>query len=107
MEKRLVALEDLMRFRLVGDPRISPDGRRVIYTVKRIDAEKNKYFTRLHMVEAETGAARPFTGDGLNDTTPRWSPDGRQVAFISDREKPRAQIYLIPPDGGEAQALTR
>jgi dipeptidyl aminopeptidase/acylaminoacyl peptidase len=106
MPGRPVALEDLLAFKLAGDTQISPDGRRIVFTVKRADAEKNKYYTALWMADTETGAVRPFTGDGHSDSTPRWSPDGTRIAFVSDRDKPKTQIYLIPADGGEARALT-
>src|SRR2546421_2197522 len=106
MPTRPVALEDLHRFQLVGDAQISPDGNRIVFAVKRTDAEKNKYFTRLWMSDTASESARPFTSDDHSDSSPRWSPDGRQIAFVSDREKPKSQIYLIATDGGEARALT-
>jgi dipeptidyl aminopeptidase/acylaminoacyl peptidase len=112
MPKRPVALEDLFRFNIVGDTQISPDGRKVVFCVKRIDREKNKYFTSLWMASSggPQGAlsenARSFTSDGHGDSEPRWSPDGTQIAFVSDRDKPKSQIYLIPADGGEARPLT-
>jgi dipeptidyl aminopeptidase/acylaminoacyl peptidase len=101
-----VTLEDLFRFRLVGDPQIAPDGKRVVFTVRRTDRAKNKYFTALWMADPVSETARPFTGDGHSDGNPRWSPDGAKIAFISDRDKPGSQIYLIPADGGEAEKLT-
>ena len=106
MLKRPVAMEDLLRFQLVGAAQIAPDGRRIAFTVKRVDEKKNTYYTRLWLADAETGDVRAFTGDGHSDSSPRWSPDGTQIAFVSDREKPKGQIYLIPADGGEARALT-
>src|SRR2546425_6255569 len=87
MPSRPVALEDLFRFRLAGDTQISPHGSRVVFTVKRIDEEKNKYYTSLWMGRAGAGGegeSQPFTGDGHADAEPRWSPDGRQIAFVSD-----------------------
>lgn len=107
MTKRPVALEDLLRFKLASDAQISPDGRRVVFVVRRADPEKNRYFSSLWMADAEGGGARSFTGDGHADGSPRWSPDGTQIAFLSDRDKPKSQIYLIPADGGEARPLTK
>lgn len=103
---RPIELDDLLRFKLAGDTQIAPDGRRIVFTVKRTDAEKNKYFTRLCMADVERGTAHPFTGDEHGDGSPRWSPDGTQIAFVSDRDKPGSQLYLIPADGGEARKLT-
>ncbi|MEP6754676.1 MAG: S9 family peptidase [Chthonomonadales bacterium] len=104
MAQRTVEIEDLLRFNLVSDVQISPDGSRVVYVVKRIDAEKNKYLTRLWMATDTTSI--PFTGDGWSDTSPRWSPDGSQIAFTSNRNKPGSQVYLISTNGGEATKLT-
>lgn len=107
MSKRPVQLEDLFAFKLAGDVQISPDGKRIAFTVKRADREKNKYYTRIWMADTHTREAQPFTGDGHSDGNPRWSPDGRRLAFISDRDKPGSQIYIIQADGGEAQKLTQ
>lgn len=103
---RPIAIEDLFRFRIVGDAQISPAGERVVFTVRRTDREKNKYFTSLWMADTTDGTARQFTGDGHCDTYPRWSPDGETIAFISDRSEPGSQIYIIHADGGEAERLT-
>ena len=58
MPRRPAALEDLLRFKLVGDTQISPDGRKAVSCVKRIDAEKNKYFSSLWMADVESGGSR-------------------------------------------------
>lgn len=107
MPKRPVALEDVLRFKLAGDTQISPDGRKVVFCVKQIDQEKNKYFSSLWMADTETGECREFTADGHSDGEPRWSPDGKTISFVSDRDKPKSQIYLISADGGEARPLTK
>ncbi len=106
MAKRPVSLEDLLRLKLVGDVQISPDGRRLCFTVRTINAEKNKAECALWMADAAGGAARPFTGAGHSDGSPRWSPDGASIAFVSDRDGPGSQLYLIAADGGEARKLT-
>lgn len=109
MSGRPISLEDLHRFELAGDTQISPDGSQIVFTVKRTDPEKNKYYTRLYLAAAAKGSARPFTGDNHSDGSPRWSPDGSQIAFVGDRDKtdaPGSQLYLISPDGGEARRLT-
>lgn len=102
-----MTIEDLFRIRLLGDPQISPDGNRILFVNKWIDPEKNKYFSNLWMVPFEGGEPAPFTVGDWNDSSPRWSPDGKWIAFISNRQKPKSQVYLIPTNGGEARPLTR
>ena len=59
------------------------------------------------MTEAnDSRPAHKFTGGKWNDGEPRWSPDGAQIAFVSNRQDEQAQVFLIPADGGEASALT-
>jgi dipeptidyl aminopeptidase/acylaminoacyl peptidase len=118
---RPIAIDDFMKIRLVSDPQIAPDGKRVVCVVTRIDQEKNKYLSALWMVSMERKASgeqedgqssgqaeepRRFTSEESSARHPRWSPDGTQLAFLSDRQKPKSQIYLLPADGGEARALT-
>ncbi len=106
MPKRPIELDDLLRFRLAGDTTISPDGSRVAFTVRRVDREKNKTRSAIWLSACDGGDARPFTADGHSDGSPRWSPDGRTLAFVSDRDEDQPQICLIPADGGEARVLT-
>ncbi len=106
MSKRPVELEDLLRFHVTGDTQIAPDGGAIAFTVRRVDAEKNRYRSRIWLADCLTRAARPFTAEGHNDSLPRWSPDGSTLAFVSDRDDEKAQIYLLRPNGGEAEALT-
>src|SRR5260370_11119876 len=92
-----------------GDPRISPDGTRVAYVVSSIDRETNEYRGAI-WVAGRDGSEEPrrFTSGERRDGSPRWSPDGRLLAFTSNRgdEKTQAQIYVIPAEGGEARKLT-
>jgi dipeptidyl aminopeptidase/acylaminoacyl peptidase len=92
-----------------GDPRISPDGARVAYTVTAIDKETSEYRTAIWVASLDgSSEPRPFTSGEKRDTTPRWSPDGRLLAFASNRgeEKTPANLYVIPAEGGEARKLT-
>ncbi|MDR5693678.1 MAG: S9 family peptidase [Armatimonadota bacterium] len=100
---RKITAEDLFTFRLVDDPQLSPDGRRVAFVVTTIDPNANAY--RSHIWVATNGEIRPFTSGPHRDTSPRWSPDGRFLAFLSDRTGHK-QIWIIPSDGGEARQLT-
>ena len=101
--------EDVYALTGVGDPRISPDGTRVAYVVASIDREANDYRAAIWVTKRD-GSEEPhrFTSGERRDGSPRWSPDGRWLAFASNRgdEKAQAQVYVIPAEGGEARKLT-
>lgn len=108
-EKRLPTVEDLLALKSVSDAQMSPDGQAVAFVVgdsyKEKDAKTIK--SQIWLVEASGGGARPFTSGPRSDILPRWSPDGRTLAFLSDRtEENKYQIHLLPAAGGEARALT-
>lgn len=105
MPKRPITPDDLLRFQFVGDPQISPDGTRVLFVKRHIDAAKNKYVSHLFVVDRDGRTTQLTQGEG-GAGGPRWSPDGNAVAFLSGRDKPAGQIYLLPMAGGEARKLT-
>jgi dipeptidyl aminopeptidase/acylaminoacyl peptidase len=98
------AFDSLLSIRSVGAFDLSPDGRHVVYEVRSADWKENQYRTDLWLARADLP---PFqlTRSAKGSSSPRWSPDGRWIAFLSDRGSGR-QIHLIRPDGGEALALT-
>lgn len=115
-ELRPFTLDDAMAVRRVSDPQVSPDGRHVLYAVSQADAASQGDRGDLWIVETTGGEARQFTHSAANDRSPRWSPDGRQIAFLSDRDgvdetggrvSRRAQVWAMPVDGGEPRQVTR
>jgi dipeptidyl aminopeptidase/acylaminoacyl peptidase len=104
-QQRALTVDDLLALPVVGDPQLSPDGRRVAYTVTEYSLADNRGTTRIWLADLAGGAARRLTGGPGSDRQPRWSPDGRTLAFISTREN-GAQLWVLPLEGGEARRVT-
>lgn len=102
---RPVQPADLFQLHFLQAATLSPDGRRVAYSVATYDAADDTDYEQLWLLEIATGQRRQLTFGKQRNQTPQWSPDGTTLAFLSTRgEKP--QIYLLPVDGGEARQLT-
>ncbi|MBY0496750.1 MAG: S9 family peptidase [Cyanobacteria bacterium] len=109
-DKRLITETDIMKFVWIAEGQISPDGRQVAFTRVVINESKDDYETSLWLVAADGSAApRPLTA-GTRDSSPRWSPDGKTLAFVRSPEKdgkPQpAQLFVLAFDGGEARPVT-
>ena len=105
-KKPRISAEDLYRLRLAGDCEISPDGRHIAFCEQRTVRRSQKKYSNLWLARTD-GPHRQFTFGDQTDTDPRWSPDGRSIAFLSNRrDEKQPQIYIIPLDGGEARPLT-
>jgi dipeptidyl aminopeptidase/acylaminoacyl peptidase len=105
-QKRPMTPEDVIALKQVSDPQISPDGRFVAYVVTSADLKEDAADPDIWLVAASGGDPIRLTTNNKRDTEPRWSPDGKRLAFISNRDDNKAQIFLISPFGGEAQKLT-
>ena len=102
---RPIAFDDLIGFGRVSDPQVSPDGEWVAYVVDSYDKATNGRSSRLWLASVEGGENRPLTRTDKRDRSPRWSPDGEVLAFLSNRSG-SWQVWTIHPDGGEATQLT-
>ena len=107
-------IDQSLEMQTVSSPRISPDGRRVVYQESRTDWEANAFETALWIADVATGERHLLSGAAKSSSNAKWSPDGRWIAFTSNRPAPLAgspaekqQLYAMPADGGEAQQLTK
>jgi dipeptidyl aminopeptidase/acylaminoacyl peptidase len=106
-KKRPMTVADLLQFKRVSDPQISPDGKLVAYVVGTVDRDKNTVLSSIWVASTDgKGEPRQLTNvPGKNDRHPRWSPDGKRLLFESNRGG-SYQLWLIGHDGGEAKQLT-
>jgi dipeptidyl aminopeptidase/acylaminoacyl peptidase len=105
--KHVPTVEDLMRLRSAGSPQISPDGRRVAYTITETDFDQDAYVSQIWLADVGSGQSIQMTRGKRSSSGPAWSPDGRWIAFTSSRADDKSQVFAISPDGGEAVQLTK
>lgn len=103
---RAITVDDAFEIRGVGDPQISDDGKWVAYTVATPSLKEDKTETRIWMAPAGGGDAIVMTAPDVSSSHPRWSPDGKYLAFLSKRNEGKTQVWLLNRMGGEAQRLT-
>jgi dipeptidyl aminopeptidase/acylaminoacyl peptidase len=97
-----------MKVKAVGAPRVSPDGSRVVYTVNEAvtTPEKSEFVSQIWMANIATRQNIQLTFGEKTSTNPKWSPDGKWIAFVSNRKDNRNNLYRLSIDGGEAEPLT-
>src|SRR5882672_7489352 len=111
--KNRISLEHLWKLERPAQPTLSPDGAQACVSVTSYDMGENKGVSSLWLMSAFGGEPRRLTTAGEKDAEPRWSPDGKWIAFVAkrpsaagDKGDEESQVYLIAPDGGEARRLT-
>lgn len=106
MEKRLIKPEDLFELKSVTDPQYSPDGKKCVFVLTEMLEEKNDYASNLYIIDTEnSGEPKQWTYGENRNQSPRWSPDGTELAFVSNRNG-KNQIFVLDAAGGEAKQVT-
>jgi len=103
---RNITIDDYFQIREVSQPELSPDGQWVAYAVRTRMLKEDKNEQRLWMVSTHGGDSIPLTAEGVSSSHPRWSPDGKYLAFLSARNNGKTQVWLLNRLGGEAAHLT-
>ncbi len=102
---KLLTPEDSLNLRTISDVQFSPDGNRLAFVVTE-PAKGERRARHIWLYEKQSGSLRQFTYSAKSDFWPRWSPDGKQLAFLSNRDE-QQQVYAMHANGGEASALTK
>lgn len=97
-----------LKLKAVGTPRVSPDGKKMVYTVNQamMAPDKSEYVTQIWLANLSTKQHTQLTFGDKSSTNPKWSPDGNWIAFTSNRKDNRNNLYLLSMNGGEAEPLT-
>jgi dipeptidyl aminopeptidase/acylaminoacyl peptidase len=104
-EKRPFTIADFYHIKGVADPQISPDGKKIAFTVTQSFLEEGKTNADIYLMNADGSDIRQLTDNPAADNHPRWSPDGKSLLFLSTR-KDGQQAWLLPLEGGEPKQLT-
>jgi Tol biopolymer transport system component len=99
---RRFTVEELLKVRRVGDPQISPDGTRVAFTIGDVNWDANKVITQIYVIPVGGGSMKQLTSGASSATSPRWSPDGKRIAYVSG-----GQVWTMESDGDNKDQVTK
>ena len=105
-QKKPFAIEDLYKIKGVASPQFSPDGKRISFAVTEYTLAEGKSNTEVYVMDADGTNLRRLTNNPAADNSPRWSPDGKSLLFLSTR-KDGTQAWLLPLDGGDPTQVTK
>jgi dipeptidyl aminopeptidase/acylaminoacyl peptidase len=101
-DSRRFTVEDLLKVRRVADPQISPDGKRVAFTIGDVNWDANKVVNQIYVMPVEGGSMKQLTNGAASATAPRWSPDGKRIAYVTG-----GQIWTMESDGDNKDQVTK
>src|ERR1043165_1249239 len=101
-QTRTYTIGDLLKVRRVADPQVSPDGTRVAFTVGDVNYDANRVVNQIYVVSIDGGNPKQFTDGQSSSSAPRWSPDGKKIAFTTG-----GQIWTMDADGGDKKQVTK
>ena len=104
-QKRAFTLDDLYKIKSVRDPQFSPDGKQIAFYVTEYFLREGKTNCEIYVINADGSNLRQMTRNPKDDYSPRWSPDGEKIMFMSKR-KNDAQVWMMPANGGEPYQVT-
>ena len=99
------SIHDMLAMDRISDPKVSPDGNWIVFTLRKTDLEADRGRTNLWLIGVDGNNLRQLTTHPENDSNPCWAPDGKSILFISKRSE-SSQVWRIQIDGGEAQQIT-
>jgi dipeptidyl aminopeptidase/acylaminoacyl peptidase len=99
---RRFTVEDLLKVRRVGDPQISPNGRRVAFTIGDVNWDANRVITQIYVMKIDGSDLKQLTDGATSSTTPRWSPEGKRIAYVNG-----GQIWTMEDDGDNKDKVTK
>ena len=101
-QTRTYTIEDLLKARRVGDPQISPDGKRVAFTIGDVNFDANRVVNQIYVTSIDGGSAKQLTSGTSSSSAPRWSPDGKKIAFTTG-----SQVWVMENDGDHKEQVTK
>src|ERR1700723_2338265 len=102
-QKQPFDVQAMLKIARIEEPQLSPDGKTVAFTVQTVDVAQNTKPKQIFTVSLNGGSPRQITTQGTDNERPEWSPDSKQIAFISDRpgadQRSSAQVWIMNADG--------